>query len=204
MKHAIVVSTLALLIGLVALTHGAAPAAASPPAGAAAAASYKVDPVHSVVIFKVKHMGAGNFYGRFNQVSGTFTIDAADPSKGMVDFQVKADSIDTANKQRDDHLKGPDFFNVVQFPSITFKGKEIKKAGENAYEVAGDLTLHGVTKPLKAKVEQVGTGKGRAGEPLAGFEATFTVKRGDFGMTYGGGALGEEVSVIVSVECASS
>lgn len=199
MRFAIILSTSTLLAGLAAGQRGAAPAAA-----AAAAASYKVDPVHSMVIFKVKHMGAGNFYGRFNQVSGTFTIDDADPSKSRVEFEVKADSIDTANKQREDHLKGPDFFNVVQFPAITFKGKEVKKSGEGAYEVAGDLTLHGVTKPLKAKVEHVGSGKGRGGGAIAGFEATFTVKRSDFGMNFMVGPLGDEVHLIVSVECSSS
>jgi polyisoprenoid-binding protein YceI len=199
MKHAIVLSSLALLIGMTLANRAAPPASA-----AAAAASYKVDSVHSMVIFKVKHMGAGNFYGRFNQVSGTFTIDDADPAKGQVDFQVKADSIDTANTKRDEHLKSIDFFNVVQFPSIAFKGKEVKKTGETSYEVAGDLTLHGVTKPLQAKVEKVGTGKGRGGDTITGFEATFMVKRTDFGMTYGAGALGDEVHVIVSVECSSS
>jgi polyisoprenoid-binding protein YceI len=199
MKHAIVLSSLALLAGGIFIANRGGSAASA----AAAAASYKVDSVHSMVIFKVKHMGAGNFYGRFNQVSGTFTIDEADPAKGQVDFQVKADSIDTANAKRDGHLKSGDFFNVVQFPSITFKGKEIKKAG-SAYEVAGDLTLLGVTKPLKARVEQVGSGEARGGGKIAGFEATFTVKRSDFGMSYGAGALGDEVSVIVSVECASS
>jgi len=198
MKYAIAFSSLALLLGLAAAYRGA-PAASA----AEAAASYKVDPVHSMVIFKVKHMGAGNFYGRFNQVSGTFTIDDADPSKNRVEFEVKADSIDTANKQREDHLKGPDFFNVVQFPTITFKGKELKKAGES-HEVAGDLTFRGVTKPLKAKVEKVGTGKGRRGETITGFEATFTLKRSDFGMNYMVGPLGDEIHVIVSTECTTS
>lgn len=199
MKYAIAFSSLALLLGLAAAHRGAAPASA-----AEAAASYSVDPIHSMVIFKVKHMGAGNFYGRFNQVSGTFTIDDTDPSKNRIEFEVKTDNIDTANKQRDDHLKGPDFFNVVQFPTITFKGKEIKKAGEQSHEVAGDLTFRGVTKPLKAKVEKVGTGKGRRGETITGFEATFTLKRSDFGMNYMVGPLGDEIHVIVSTECSTS
>ena len=161
----------------------------------------KVDPVHSTLLFKVKHFGAGNFYGRFNDISGTFTLDPKDPGKSTVEVQVKADSIDTANEKRNQHLKGPDFFNVKQFPLISFKGKTVKKTSDSAYEATGDLTLHGVTKEVKIRVEHVGSGKDPQGTQRAGFEATFKLKRSDFGMNFMVGPLGDEVQIIASLEC---
>jgi polyisoprenoid-binding protein YceI len=182
-----------------AISLAAAVAALSFPSARAAGATYKVDTVHSTLIFKIKHMGAANFYGRFNTISGTFTLDG-----GPFEFEVKADSVDTGNQKRDEHLKGPDFFNVRQFPAIAFKGKDVKKAGDKSYEIAGDLTLHGVTKPIQVKSEQTGTGKNQQGKNIIGIESTFTIKRSDFGMNYGQGALGDDVHVIVSTECAES
>lgn len=173
------------------------------PAAGQAGESYKVDPVHSTLLFKVKHFGAGNFIGRFNDVSGSFVLDEKDPAKSTVEIQVKADSIDTANEKRNQHLKGPDFFNVKQFSSISFKGKSVKKGGDHAYEVTGDLTLHGVTKEVKIQVEHVGSGKDPQGTQRAGFEATFKLKRSDFGMNFMVGPLGDEVQIIASLECTS-
>ena len=92
-------------------------------ATAQGADSYKVDNVHSTVIFRIKHLDSSYAYGRFNEVSGTFALEEADPTKGSLDFQVAADSIDTNNAKRDQHLKGPDYFNAKQFPTITFKSK---------------------------------------------------------------------------------
>jgi polyisoprenoid-binding protein YceI len=171
------------------------------PAAGAAGQSHKVDPVHSTVLFKIQHFGAGNFYGRFNDASGTIVLDPKEPGKSTVELQVKADSIDTANEKRDQHVKGPDFFNVKQFPLITFKGKDLKKTGDTKYEVTGDLTLHGVTKEVKIQAEQVGSGKGMGGEIRTGFEATFKLKRSDFGMKFMVGPVGDEVQIIASLEC---
>jgi len=170
-------------------------------AGFAESKTYKIDSVHSTVIFKVLHMNAGNAYGRFNVLEGEVAHDEAAPEKSTVNFKVKADSIDTANAKRDEHLKGPDFLNVAEFPEITFKSTEVKKAGEKEFELKGDLTLHGVTKPITAKLVQVGSVPDpRAGGTRAGAEATFTIKRSDFGMNYMPQALGDNIDVIVSTE----
>src|SRR5215212_9781855 len=96
------------------------------PAGAAGPA-YKVDTVHSTAIFRVKHMNTSYAYGRFNDISGQFSLDDQDPAQSRFDFVVKTDSIDTASANRDKHLKGPDFFNAVQYPTITFKSKSVAK-----------------------------------------------------------------------------
>src|SRR3954447_1909898 len=104
--------------------------------------AYTADPVHSTLVFRVKHMNATDFWGRFNTINGSFTLDDANPAGCQFEFKVKADSVDTGNGARDKHLKGPDFFNVVQFPEISFKSQSVKQAG-TGYEVTGDLTLHG-------------------------------------------------------------
>ena len=163
--------------------------------------TYTVDKVHSSVIFKVTHMNVANFYGRFNDVSGTIAIDAKNPAASSVEIAIDADSIDTHNDGRDKHLKTADFFSVKEFPKISFKSKSVKKVDDHNYEIAGDLTMRGVTKPLTAKATQTGTGKDpRSGAQSIGFETTFTVKRSEFGIKYGPGALGEDVQVTVSLE----
>lgn len=163
-----------------------------------AAESWKVDGVHSSLIFKVKHLGVSNFYGRFNQLSGT--VATADGALTGVEIEVKADSVDTANQKRDAHVKSPDFLNVKQFPTISFKGKEVKKGEDDSYVVKGDLTLHGVTKEVEAQVQRTGTGKGPDGKELIGFETTFTIKRTDHGMKFMVGPLADDIHITVSVE----
>ena len=169
------------------------------PAQSRGADAYQADPVHSSVVFRVKHLNTSFAWGRFNDIAGTFRLDPADPSKGSLTFQVKADSVDTGNAKRDQHLKGPDFFNAVQFPLIGFTSKSFAKAGA-AYEVTGDLTLHGVTKPITFRVMPSGTGKTMMGGAIAGIEASFTLKQSDFGITKMAAAIGDEVWVNVSVE----
>ena len=169
-------------------------------AAPALAATFKVDSVHSTVMFRVKHMNTSYAYGRFNAVSGSFNLDEANPENASFDFAVKVDSIDTADAKRDGHLKNADFFNAKQFPTITFKSTSAKSAGKDAYDVTGDLTLHGVKKPITIKIEHSGTGKGPQGGTIAGIETTFTIKRSDFGMKNMLGMLGDEVTVTVASE----
>jgi polyisoprenoid-binding protein YceI len=168
-------------------------------APARAADTFKVDPVHSSLLFRIKHLNVGYIYGRFNAYSGTFAFDR-DPAQCGLTFEVNIDSLDTANAARDKHLKGPDFFNVKEFPTASFKSKSFKALDEKTYEVSGDMTLRGVTKPLTVKVERVGTGRGPRGEVRSGIETTFTIKRSDFGMKYGLQMLGDEVRITVAVE----
>ncbi|MEO6811681.1 MAG: YceI family protein [Isosphaeraceae bacterium] len=167
---------------------------------ASAAETFTVDPVHSTVVFRIKHLDVSYAYGRFNDVAGTFTLDRADPAKARFDFTVKTDSLDTGNAKRDQHVKGPDLFNAQQFPTITFQSTKVAAAREGAYQVTGNLTMHGVTKPLTVQIEPTGTGKGMQGVSLAGIETTFTIRRADFQMTGLSPLLGDEVRLTVSVE----
>ena len=126
-------------------------------------------------------------------------LDETNPAESRFEFQVKADSIDTGIPKRDLHLKSPDFFNAVQFPTIAFKSQSVTKSGD-AYDVTGDLTLHGVTKPVKVKVVPTGKSKDMKGTPIAGIEATFTIKRSDFGMSKMSRAVGDDVWITVGIE----
>jgi polyisoprenoid-binding protein YceI len=167
---------------------------------ARAAETYKVDPVHSSCLFRAKHFNAGYFYGRFNEITGTIVVDEANPAKSSAEIQVKVESIDTNDAKRDQHLKSPDFFNAKQFPTITFKSKQVKKSGKDTYEMTGDLNLHGVTRSVTAKVTRTGEGKDPFGKFRIGFETVFTIKRSDFGMKFMLGPISDEIQLIISVE----
>jgi len=167
---------------------------------AAVADTYQLDPVHSTFMFKVKHLGASYVYGRFNESSGTFTLDAESPEKNRIEVEVKTKSIDTANEARDKHLRSPDFFNTTEFPTMSFKSTSFKKVDDSHFEVTGDFTMLGVTKAITTTAEFVGTGEGGDGEIRAGLEAIFTIDRTDFGMNFMPGPVGTEVKLTVSVE----
>jgi polyisoprenoid-binding protein YceI len=183
------------------LALGALALAPRTPAPApAASTSYSIDPVHSSVIFRVKHMNTSQFYGRFNDIHGTLDFDDANPASSHLEAEIKIDSVDTHATKRDNHLKSADFFNAATFPTATFKSKIWTKSGD-AFDVAGDLTLHGVTKPVTVKLEKTGTtAKGPGGGPTIGFETTFTVKRSVFGIAYMPDALGDDVRVTIAIE----
>lgn len=167
-----------------------------------AAETHTIDTVHSTVLFKARHLGTSNAYGRFNDIAGKIVIDDKDASKSSVEVTVKTDSLDTGNEKRDQHLKSPDFFAAKQFPTITFKSKKVEVQKDGHLDVVGDLTLHGVTKEIKVRIEKVGTGKAMRGDgKLTGFEAKFSIKRSDHGMSLMIPAVGDEVELVVSVEC---
>lgn len=189
------VATLGLLAG--AGSAGNAPAAPSP--ATTAAGAYAVDSGHSGVVFRIQHNGAGMFHGMIGAPTGTFSIDPG----GTIDVSVKTENINTLNGKRDQHLKTSDFFSAKEFPTLTFKSTSIKSAGDKQYEVAGDLTLHGVTKPVNVAMTHTGTGKGRDGGELVGVECRFTIKRSDFGMNFMQGPLGDEVNITVFLEGAA-
>lgn len=181
---------------------GVAGMAALAPRGesAPAAAAFAVDGVHSSVIFRIKHNGVANFYGRIEGVSGTVNIDEADPSAGSVEVAIKTDTVNTGNEKRDNHIESKDFFDSGKFPTATFKSTSVSKAGDSAYEVAGDFTLRGVTKPITVRLEKTGSGTGQRGAELAGYEAKFELKRTDFGIDFMVGPLSDEIGMIVSLE----
>ena len=166
-------------------------------AALAPADTFKLDPVHSQVVFQVEHMGVSKIFGRFNTIQGSFTLDD-DPSKVSFEATVPVESLDTGTAARDKHLKSPDFFNVKQFPDITFKSTAVKKTGDN-YELTGDLTLHGVTKSITVTLTKIGQAQVQGAE-RAGFDAQFTIKRSDYGMTFMMGPVGDEVSLMINLE----
>ena len=167
----------------------------------AATETYKADPIHSTSVFRIKHANAAYFWGRFNEPTGTFTIDDADPTKSTFNVELSVDKVDTNNDKRNAHLKSPDFFNAKQYPKITFKSTSVKRGrGENMLEVSGDLTMHGVTKPITVQVELTGKGEFPPTVKRAGVEANFVVKTSDFEIKGMPGALSDEVKVVVSLE----
>jgi polyisoprenoid-binding protein YceI len=186
------------LVSRTLLTLSAAIAAVSPVASRAAD-TFTADPVHSSVVFHVRHLNTSTAWGRFDALAGSFTLDQSDPAKSRMTFTVKAASVDTNHKDRDNHLKSPDFFNAVQYPDITFASKNVAKS-TGGYEVSGTLTFHGVTKPLSFVLVPTGTGKDMKGNAIAGVETSFILKQSDFGITKMAAAIGDEVTVFVSIE----
>lgn len=162
---------------------------------------FTVDDVHSMALFRVQHFGAGQFWGRFNDIEGNFTFEPGKAEGMKFDITIKVDSIDTANDDLNKHLRSPDFFSAKDFPSMTFKSTSAKKADDMVYDVTGDLTLHGVTKSVVARVEYCGMADMGRGLK-AGFEAQLVIKRSDFGIKYGTdkGAIGDSVKIIVGLE----
>lgn len=167
---------------------------------APAADTYQVDPVHSSVMFSIQHAGVTDFHGSFNELNGTVVFDAADPSKSSVDLTVPVASVDSRHPKRDAHLKSPDFFNAEKFPAITFKSTKVEAAGDDTFKVTGDFTLLGVTKSITVDFKKGKEGKGMQGEIRGGGETRFSIKRSDYGMNFMPDMLGDEVSLVVSVE----
>jgi polyisoprenoid-binding protein YceI len=168
---------------------------------AVAAETYEVDPVHSFVLFKVSHLGAGYVYGRFTGgLTGTLSTGPVATDKSAVELEVKTDTLDTGFAQRDKDIKSPDFLNAKQFPLITFKSTSVQKVSDQQYTVTGDLTFHGVTKPVTVQANITGQGKGPKGELRTGVEVHFTVKRSEYDVKYGLPALGDDVKMTVAVE----
>jgi polyisoprenoid-binding protein YceI len=173
-------------------------------ATAFAAETYKVDPEHSSVIFRIAHFNIGNIYGRFNDPTGTVAYDKADPSKTTFTFEVKTANVDTDNDKRDAHLKSPDFFDAKQFPVISFKSTSVKADGENNFQVTGDLTLHGVTKSITFPITK--TGEADTGQMgyRTGWEAKVDLKRSEYGMTGMQGPVGDDVHLVIAFEAVRS
>jgi len=174
---------------------------ANPNAGVAApAGNYKVDPAHSGAFFEIGHLaGISRFMGRFNDVSGELVVDA--PEKSKITVSIKTDSVDTNHEGLNKHLKSPDFFNAVQFPNLTFTSTHIRMDNKGEGTVSGNLSLHGVTKPVTLKLKHIGAGKGMKGEQRVGYVATTTIKRTDFGMNYAvPAAATDEVDLRINIE----
>lgn len=170
------------------------------PAFGARAQEYAVDPVHSTALFSVQHLGAGYTYGVFNDLSGKLTFNVERYETSTIEMTIKTASVNTFNEARDKHLASADFFDAEKFPEMSFKSTAWKKIAENTFEISGDFTLHGVTKPVTVTAQYTGTGKGRQGETRMGFETSFNIKRSDYGMGGMVPAVGDEVRITVAVE----
>lgn len=160
---------------------------------------WAVDPGHSSVVFKVKHANASWFQGTFDVIGGQVSLDPKAPETGSVVLKIPVESVDTNDKKRDDHLKNADFFNAKENPDITFTSTKIGKKGE-MLEVTGDLAMAGKKKSVTLTVEK--TGEGEFYGKRQGFLTTFTIKRSDFGMSYGvdKNVLGDEVTLTIALE----
>lgn len=169
--------------------------------GAARAAEYKVDPIHTSVSFRVSHLKINDVHGRFNDIAGTFTFDPAKPAASKFEIAIPVASIDTGNKERDDHLRNDDFFDARQFPALTFKSTSVKASDEGLL-VSGDLTLHGKTKPVTITLKNGGDAEAPPGTHRTGFNGGFTIKRSDFGVGAAqfADALGDEVIITLGVQ----
>ena len=182
-------------------------ALAVPLIAAAAPETYKLDPHHTYPHFAVEHLGVSIYWGRFDRSSGQFMIDRA-AKKGSLELTVETASVSTGDNQRDgrprtldEHLKTADFFNVAEFPQMTFKADQVKFDGDAPSEVTGTLTLLGVSKPLTLKVERwVCKDHPYSKKPMCGGNASGSIKRTDFGMKYGVPAVGDEVRLFVQFE----
>jgi len=168
-------------------------------APARAADEYAVDPVHSSVTFKISHLGLAWIHGRFDDYSGTFKIDPDDAAKCAFGLTIKTETVDTNNAKRDEHLRAGDFFNVKQFPAMTFKSTSVK-AIKDGYEVKGDLTLHGITKEVGFTLTGGKKAEFPKGVQRTGYSTELKIKRSDFGIDQMLDALGDEVHIAISLE----
>jgi polyisoprenoid-binding protein YceI len=167
------------------------------PRADAAAETWTVDPVHSFLLFRTDHMGVGACYGRFDTFSGTVSYDAQNPAGSSVSIEAKTDSVDTGSGDRDKHLRSPDFFDAAQFPTLSFKSTSVK-GGAGGLDVTGDLTMHGVSKPVTVHLTVRGPADPFKKGPRIGFEGTFDLNRVDWGV---GKAQGDTtVKVTVAIE----
>lgn len=167
----------------------------------AQADTYTIDPIHSSIWFRVLHLSISPAYGAFGKISGNIQFNVNKPELSSIEVVVDTSSVNTLNDKRDEHLRSPDFFNVEQFPQAKFKSTSWEHIEENRYRIKGTLTLLGVDKPIEFEARLVGAGKGRNNEDRLGFEAVFTIKRSDFGMTkYLPSQIGDEVSITVGIE----
>jgi len=172
-----------------------------------ATTTWNIDPVHSVAEFKVKHMMISNVKGQFTSVQGLLALDETDLANSHVEASVEAASINTREAQRDAHLKSADFFDVEKFPELTFQSTRINRIGDGELAVAGNLTIHGVTRNVVFNVEgPTAPGKDPWGNIRLGLSATTKINRKDFGLTWnaaletGGILVGDEVIITLDVQ----
>jgi polyisoprenoid-binding protein YceI len=170
------------------------------------ATKWNFDLAHSSVNFHVRHMMIAKVHGQFTKWGGSLELDEADLTKSKIDVSIETGSVDTKDEKRDGHLRSADFFDAEQFPAMTFKSTAIKRVSDETYEVTGDLSLRGTTKPVTLEVEFNGKGKDPWGGTRAGFSAKGTINRKEFGLNWnaaleaGGVLVGEKVAINLEIQ----
>jgi len=170
------------------------------------AANYEIDPAHSSVNFQVKHLAISKVNGTFGSFAGTFSFSEGEPESWRAEATIQIASVDTGNNDRDDHLRTGDFFDAEQFPTMTFKSTGVKMANASEGQLRGELTMHGVTKPVTLDLEFNGTVTDPWGNERAGFSLAGKIKRKEWGLTYnnalesGGLVIGEDVKISLDIE----
>jgi polyisoprenoid-binding protein YceI len=167
--------------------------------------TYQIDKTHSEASFQVRHL-LTKVRGRFSDFEGSITLDEAQPERSSVALTIQAASIDTNEPTRDTHLRSADFFAVDEFPTLTFTSVEVVSKGSDRLDVAGDLTIRGITKRIVVPVTLLGSAQDPWGKDRVGFEAEFTINRKEFGLTWnaaletGGFLVGDDVRVSLSIQ----
>jgi len=175
-------------------------------AQAALGSTWQLDADHSAAEFGVKHMMVSTVKGQFSKVAGTVSLDEKDPTQSKVEATIDATTVDTRNPKRDAHLKSKDFFDVAKFPRITFKSTSVKQVSKDHFQVAGNLTIHGVTRPVTLDTEVTEPAKDPWGNTRRGLHATTKIQREDYGLKWnqaleaGGVLVGSDVSITIDGE----
>ena len=168
--------------------------------------TWKIDPSHALIEFAVRHLMISTVKGRFTGVQGSLRTDESDRSKSELEVTIDAASIDTREAQRDAHLRSADFLDVEKFPTLTFRSRRVMESGGSEFKLAGDLTVHGVTREVILNVSEQGRVKDPWGGQRVGYIATTSIKRSDFGLTWnvaletGGFVVGDDVKIVIEVE----
>jgi polyisoprenoid-binding protein YceI len=168
--------------------------------------SWQLDKAHSGINFSVRHMMISTVRGRFEEFDGTFDVNEANPAQSKIDVEIQTASINTREAQRDAHLRSPEFFDVENYPTMTFKSKQVQPVDRQHVRLIGDLTIKGVTKEVTLDVEYLGQAKSPWGTTSAGFTAQTKINRKDWGLTWnvaletGGVLVGEEITITIELE----
>jgi polyisoprenoid-binding protein YceI len=169
--------------------------------------AWQIDPAHSAAHFSVRHLMISNVRGEFTKLTGTAAINALEPEKSSVEVTIDANSINTREPQRDEHLRSADFFDVANHPTLTFRSKRVQAQGADTFKVTGDLTIRGVAKEVTFDVEgPTPAVKDPWGNIRAGITATAKINRKDFGVAFnaltetGAMVVGEEVKITIEAE----
>ncbi len=169
-------------------------------------ATWKIDPAHSEIKFKARHLVVSTVTGYFKTFDGTVESESSDFTDAAISFEADVDSLTTNNEQRDAHLKSADFFDAANHPKLTFRSTAIRKNSDSDYTVEGDITIRGTTKHIALDAEYNGTVKGMSGHDVAGFELSGKLKRMEFGLHWnaiteaGGIVVGDEIKIEIAVE----